>query len=136
MGTHPLTPEEMSYLLNMVTVGTRRTFDDDAGSLWLDLLSDYTYDQCHEAFKHYLTEGNDEYLTPALIISYIKEQRLKRWEQGADATQPPNGLTGPQYLEWLHKHKERVMAPPPAPRPAHLRQIENPTEPQKRQIEG
>lgn len=114
-----ITTDEMSYLLGMVTTMTRRKFDSDEGSLWFNLLRDYTYDECHEAFKHFLTDGHNEYLTAGLIIGYIKKLRQKRWEARKDALIAPNGLDGEGYLAWLHEKQEAIMSPPRATPPSH-----------------
>lgn len=111
-----ISPEEMQYLLSMVTYATRRKFADDEGSMWLHLLSDLSYDDAHEAFTLYL-RTSDEYLTPQLIRSLVKRQRESRWRALGDSQAPPNGLDGKGYLEWLDKRYEEVTRPPQAPLP-------------------
>lgn len=115
-----ITPPQMSYLLHMVTVATRRKFDNDEGSIWLHLLSDFTYDECHEAFTIYLREQSTDYLTPALITQIIKDRRRARWVKSGDALEAPNGLTGKEYLDWLHGRYREITAAPKAPQPPSL----------------
>lgn len=114
---HRINNTEMAYLLKMVEVGTRRKFTSEEGSLWLNLLSDYTYDDCHEAFTEYLKNRGDEYLTPSLITSIIKKKRKARLNKGIDLEEPPNGLSGSEYLKWYNQRKREVIKAPRAPQP-------------------
>lgn len=108
---------EMGYLLEMVSVATRRKFSNEEGSIWLHLLAHNTYDECHEAFTHYLRSMPDVYLTPSTIETIIKQKRKDRWRANGDSEQAPNFLSGKEYLEWLEERKRLILAPPVAPLP-------------------
>jgi len=114
----PINSEEMSYLLHLVTLATRRTFVEDEGSLWLHLLSDYTYDECHDAMTHFL-KTEDAFLTPQRLASTIRARRRERLAE-ADMPKPPNGVSGQEYIEWLHGQIQIASAPPEAPQPQTL----------------
>lgn len=122
MNKDTIDPEQMSYLLHMVTLATRRKFDSEEGSIWQHLLSDYTYDQCHEAFTYYLKD-TERYLTPSLIISLIKDFQRQRLAT-AELSEPPSGMKGDEYLKWLDRQREELAQPPVAP-PLPQAQIKN-----------
>ena len=123
VNTNKLSPEQMAHLLHMVSLATRRKFDADEGSLWLQMLSDYTYDECYEAFNIYIKDRSEDYLTPGLITNIIKTKRRDRWSRKGDAATPPNGMNGDQYLEWLRERLEVVTQPPKAPQVHSQKQI-------------
>lgn len=114
----PINSTQMGYLLHMVTLSLKRKpFTPEEGSLWLHLLSDYSYNECHEAFMVYLKDRSEEFLTPGLISQIIKTKRKERWAKSGEKVEPPNGLSGDDYLKWLHDRHEAVTAPPEAPQP-------------------
>lgn len=111
----PITGKQLSYLLYKVSVAERRSFSDEEGSLWLNLLSDYSYDQCYEAFNEYLANQSAEFLTPSLIIKIIKAKKRLRIQQKLGTQKPPNGIRGKEYLAWLETAAESISQPPKAP---------------------
>lgn len=115
-----VTGADIVHLLNMVTCINHRKFNEDECSLWYQLLSEHSYDECYEAFQEYLKEDSEKFLTPSLIINRIKANRVKRITNGLNAIEPPNGVDGKEYLAWLNQKKVELSQPPAGFKPSSL----------------
>lgn len=115
-----LTVMRMEYILSMITVATNRKFDDDAVTMWHDLLRDLPYDDTHEAVKTLLRESTD-FLSPAGVRRMVLRLRRGRINKGVDAVPAPSGLSGAEYLDWYRRRRAEAARAPRAPRPPQER---------------
>lgn len=111
-----VTPHEMGYVLHILSVGTRRTFREDERSLWFSLLSEFTYDELHEAAMIYLKEHSGEFLQPGTLASIIKAKRRERLARMGDPD-VPSGTSAAQYNAILRQAQIQATRPPKAPVP-------------------
>lgn len=104
---------EATKLLALCSAYDNRHVDEVAAAAWLDQVGGYPLSDCMAAVKAYYADNRDR-IMPSDVRTRVKKIRNDRIA-GTPTSDPPAGLSEPEYRAWLLAERKRIAdgwAPP------------------------
>ena len=102
-----MTIEETIDLLTVAAAFDRRTIGEGDAVAWHAALGDLDFTDSREAVVAHYRERR-EWIMPADVRGRVRAIRDKRLNEGEKFLDPPSGLDGPAYQQWLINARRRI----------------------------
>ena len=102
-----MTPEETLVLTRYVKACCpQQAIDKYTPDAWHDLLGDLSLEDCRAAVV--TVAKRQPFVAPAEIRAEVRRIRDERLDAGEKFLDPPSGLDGPAYQQWLINARRRI----------------------------
>lgn len=102
-----MTLDETIDLLAVATAFDRRTVGEGDAVAWYAALGDLDFADSRQAVIAHYRERR-EWIMPADVRTRVKAIREARLDEGEKFLDPPSGLDGPSYQQWLINARKRI----------------------------
>ena len=86
----------------------QQRFDSYTPNVWADIFENVpnTLDECRQAVV--AIKQRQMFVDPSEIIAEVRRVRNERLDEGEKFLDPPSGLDGPAYKDWLIRERRRI----------------------------
>jgi len=102
-----MTLEETIDLLTVAAAFDRRTVGEGDAVAWHAALGDLDFADSRAAVVGHYRDRRD-WIMPSDIRARVKAIRVARLDAGEKFLDPPSGLDGPAYKDWLIRNRKRI----------------------------